>query len=213
MLGNSWGLSGSLAHKIIEDVLSGSQKAEDLDKFFYENLPELDFGSLGERYKEKYIYEICDFFRDFKGINDEVLALERHFTLDLGDYFLRGYTDLETKSANGKLKVIDWKTSGESGFKGSKLRLKKRQLYVYAEAMFQEYGEYPDEMYFFLIRYNKPIKEVFSKARLDETFEWIDKTVKEIESAEEYPKEPDYFFCENLCGFGGCPLNGRGNNG
>jgi hypothetical protein len=128
--------------------------------------------------------------------------------LDFGGFYFQGFTDLETKSAEGKLKVIDWKTSGESGIKGAKLKDKKKQLYVYAEAMKQHYGEYPDEMYFYLIRYNKPIKEVFSKKTLDRTLDWIKKTVEEIEGANEYPENNDYFYCNNLCGFGGCPLNG-----
>lgn len=204
--GNAWGTFGSYAHDIIEKVLKGELKAEETEQYFLDNIPDAAFPK--ESFRTKWITQVQDFFRTFTGINDEVIGVERKFNIDMGDYFLRGFIDLETRDKNdGFIKNIDWKTSSMSGFSGKKLKEKARQLYLYSLSTKEKFGEFPKELYFYMIKDKKPIKIEFKQEELDEAVNWANEKVKEIESAEHYVQKENFFFCRNLCGSPSCEFS------
>lgn len=204
---NGWGLGGGHAHAVIEAVLKGEIPPEDAADKWLNELPDLGFPTMTTSYVEKYIAQIHDFFKTFKGVNDEIIGIERHFKINIGGHWLQGYIDLETRTEKG-LKAIDWKAASLSGFTGKNLKKKARQLYLYSESMKQEHGEYPKEMFFYMIKDKKPIRIEFSHKDLEEAKDWMKRTIEEIESEKLWTKMPQHFFCKNLCGIKTCKFNG-----
>lgn len=206
---NAWGIYGSYSHEVIERVLKGEIPHSEAAMEWERKLPSADFGSMTIAYAAKYLMETRSFFENFSGVNDEILAVERHFLLDIDGIKFQGLADLECRSSDGVNKIVDWKFAAESGFAGKKLKEKQRQLYFYALAFKEHYGDYPTELYFYLCLKKKAIKIKFNKKDLQEAIDWLKAGVAQIESSESYPKIQDHFFCKNLCGITSCEFNGR----
>ena len=206
---NGWGEGGGWSHEVIEKVLKGEIAAEDALSTWDKGVPDLKFPYMRASYISKYIEGTRKFFEDFRGVNDEILAVERHFVIDIDGISFQGYSDLETRCNEGKLKIVDWKFASESSFRGAKLKEKQRQLYLYSISFKEKFGEYPDELYFYLCLHKKPIRIKFKEADLQEAIDWLKAGVAQIESAMEYPKQPQSFYCRNLCGISSCEHNGQ----
>jgi hypothetical protein len=83
-----------------------------------------------------------------------------------------------------------------------RIKSKQRQMYLYAPAIFESYGKYPDKYVFVFFRdRSKSIVIDHNSKDLEKTLEWAEKTMELIEKEEEYKASPDQFFCNNLCGF------------
>jgi hypothetical protein len=203
---NGWGLGGSYTHEIIERCLRGDipfgQEAADI---WLNGLPVLKFPKMTSDYIGTYVEQSYNFIKNFKGVNNEIVAIERKFEIKLKPGWLRGFIDLETRTEQGDLIITDWKSSAKSGFVGKKLAQKARQLYLYAESCKIKYGEYPKEMYFYLYREKLPIKIVWNKQDAKEAIEWMGKVVAKVKESTDFPpKTKADFFCNNICGTKSC---------
>lgn len=206
---NGWGVGGAWSHEVVERVLKGEVHYADASKVWEDGLPPLEFPYMKEAYVQKYVEGSRRFFENFKGISGNILAVERHFEIDIDGISFQGFTDLECRTKEGVNQIVDWKFASESGFSGKKLKEKARQLYLYSIAFEQHYNEYPKELFFYLCLYNRPIKLTFDKKAMEEAKDWLKRGVELIESAVEYPKQPQSFFCANLCGVTSCEHNGQ----
>jgi RecB family exonuclease len=206
---NGWGVGGSYSHQVIEDVLSGKIEASEALEYWDKNVPDLEFPFMKTSYITKYVDKTRDFFRTFSGINNEILGIERHFEVDIDGISFQGLIDLETRSDEGDMVITDWKFAAESGFSGKKLKEKARQLYLYSIPFKEKFGEYPSSMYFYLCLSKKAIKIDFNEKDLQEAIDWLKDGVAKIEAATEYNKEPQSFYCRNLCGVQSCEFNGQ----
>lgn len=209
---NAWSLGGGFAHDILEGVLKGEIPAETAADIWIEQLPPLDFPSMKLSYVEQYIVGIHEFFKTFKGVSGEILAVEKHFEIDIEGIRFQGLADLITRNKDKAIQIVDWKTSGMGEFTGKKLKAKARQLYLYSESVKEEYGEYPQELFFYMIKYKKPIKIAFNEDDLREAKDWMKSTVAQIEGETEWakkdqPKNGTDFFCFSLCGVHTCEFN------
>lgn len=197
---NAWAEVGSFCHSILEGVAKGEIPHQAVSDYFVEHYPDVLFPDLSDKYDygEKLRDELLDFFDHFEGF-DNVVSVERHFTLDLdnGDK-LQGFVDREFMH-NGKVKCVDYKISAP--FKKADLVKKKRQLYIYAESIFREYGEYPDEMEFYFLKARKKTIVPFKQEELKETFDWVYSTIEAINNEQSFEARPNFFVCQNLCDF------------
>ena len=201
---NSWADVGTFCHDILEQVARGEMPVEATADYFEENYPPTNFPELSSKYDygEKLKSELLDFFNSFEGL-EGVLSVEREFLLDLpnGDK-LRGFIDNETMEVVGDVEhfhCIDYKISNP--FAKKDMVKKVRQLYVYAEAMFQEYKQYPEDMTFWFLKAQKKLTIKFDMAARDETFEWIMNTIETIGGDETWEAKPDFFFCHRICSY------------
>jgi hypothetical protein len=204
---NAWSIGGGFAHDIIEGVLKKEIPAENAAHIWATQLPPLEFATMKHTYVEKYITEIHEFFKTFVGVNDEIIAVEKHFETDIDGIRFQGHIDLLSRGENQAIKITDWKTSGMGEFTGKKLKAKARQLYLYSEGVKEEYGEYPKELCFHMIKYNKEIKIDFNMKDLQEAKDWLRATVEQIESETEWEKNHQPFWCQNLCAVRTCEFN------
>jgi hypothetical protein len=195
-VGNGWSDAGTFCHEIMEAFNEGilDEKGA-LDTF--DTWLDQDFEFPFPGYGYKSYKQIRPFFENLKR-TDRIVASEMHFTYEIAGRRFQGYID--TVYDPDVYNVIDYKIS--KPFNRNLLKSKQRQMYLYAPAIFESYGKYPDKYVFVFFRdRSKSIVIDHNSKDLEKTLEWAEKTMELIEKEEEYKASPDQFFCNNLCGF------------
>ena len=101
---------------------------------------------------------------------------------------------------DGELIILDHKS--KSKFKNKKeLNEYAKQLYLYAYAVKQEYGELPKKLYFNMFRTNELVEIDFDINDYQNAYNWLVSSVNEIENTFDFsPQEDeDPFYCLNFC--------------
>lgn len=206
---NAWGILGGYTHEVIEKILLGEIAAESGSEYFMKNLPEFNFDTMKPDYGDKWVSDTKSFFDTFKGVNDNVVAVEKDFQIDIDGYKLRGFIDLITESEEGLLKEVDFKTSKK--FSKPDLIKKQRQLYLYGAAMKELYGRHPNKMYFYFLRDKAAIEVEWSDKDYQESIGWmkriVDKINDKVDRGEPFIQNEQYFFCKSICQTSSCPFN------
>ena len=104
------------------------------------------------------------------------------------------------RNNDGELVILDHKS--KSKFKNKKeLNEYAKQLYLYAYAVKQEYGELPKKLYFNMFRTNELVEIDFDINDYQSAYNWLVSSVKEIENTFDFsPQEnADPFYCLNFC--------------
>ena len=107
---------------------------------------------------------------------------------------------LVARNNDGELIIIDHKS--KSKFKNKKeLNEYAKQLYLYAYAVKQEYGELPKKLYFNMFRTNELVEIDFDINDYQNAYNWLVSSVNEIENTFDFsPQEnEDPFYCLNFC--------------
>jgi hypothetical protein len=210
---NGWGILGGHAHETLEYVEKGELAAEEAQHYFHELLPPIIIPSMTDKYVAGIIRDCLHFFEELPNLEldfDKVIDIERKFITEFEGHKFTGFIDAEMKY--GKDIVIrDWKTSGESGFKGKKLKEKARQMYLYSKAVKDRYGKYPKRLEFYMLRYQKPIVIDFKLKDYREAVDWAVSTIEKIENDTVFERKPQFFWCKNLCSSTSCENSGNYN--
>ena len=107
--------------------------------------------------------------------------------------------------------IIDHKTKSAASMK-KEYQLYRKQLYLYAIWLKEEYGDYPTKLAFNMVKEGSMIEETFDPAMVEETKQWFLDGIHEIEACDTFEdwhtcitekemveaKEP--YFCKNICG-------------
>lgn len=213
---------GSLCHSIFEDYAKGNLAEYELldayderySEYMHSGFPPSRGGSLADKYYERG----RELFATFDGFPDnlEILGVEQEVHLDVGGWHFIGYIDLLGRDKDtGKLVVIDHKS--KSRFKSKEEQEHYTlQLYLYAQWVYEKYGEYPDRLVFNMFRVDDVVTIPFSKDDLEKAKKWFVDTIHAMEEdtdfwdkiALTYDKQSkplstyqcNDFFCKYLCG-------------
>lgn len=203
---------GTLAHNLLEKYAKNElslfelspQYEENYSKFVTFKAPPNPHVDLGEKY-----YNIGkEYFDNFTGFDDyEVLAVEKEVEFKINNIRMCGYIDLLAKNKIGKLAIIDHKSADlkprsnrkKATKTDEKLDAYLRQLYLYSIPVFEEYGEYPEELNFNAFRSGIWIREPFEISKLEEAKQWVLDTVNLIKAEIKWLPKSDEFFCRHLC--------------
>jgi hypothetical protein len=137
-----YGISGGVAHDILERFYSKELKYKDMleeyeNALFNFNMSELKYDRCDEEKNEKIAkkYEYClrHFFQNHIPINKKV-DIERFVLIKIGCFLFQGYIDFLFKDKKDFV-ITDWKTS--TIYSGKKIDSEKGQLVLYAEALRQ----------------------------------------------------------------------------
>lgn len=211
---NFYAAFGKLCHEILEKILKGELSESDGLQYYKDNFEEnTSVFNVPNSTIDKYYFYGLDYFSNlsFEWLKDyEVLGIEKECRFVLNSIPYVGYIDLLIRNkTNGDIIVIDHK-SGEYpvGKKGNVLKKKivdyesyKKQLYLYCEQVFKEYGEYPKYLAWNYFRDSKWLYVPFIYEEFIESKEWAKGIVEEIHKEENFVPKIDYFYCNNLCGF------------
>ena len=199
---------GTFIHQIHEMVFGKLLEKEDAPGFYLEYFDDYVIGRppSPEIYRS-YFRGGYEYFQNFPVFNGEVFKVEDDLEWDvLGNPF-HGFADLIMKEDSG-LVLYDHKAKGLKPYSGRKKPTKtdlelddySRQLYLYAEAIKQKYGEYPVRMVFNCYRIQQMIELNFYAEKLNEVLRWADERIKEIRRCIDWKPDIEFFKCRNLCG-------------
>lgn len=199
---------GKLMHKLIEEQ---NRHIVSNDDMVYRFLKGFSTEVKGERPSGKIVskyvtcgIEYCESCSPFKY---KCVDVEKAINFNIDDEVFVGIVDYIGED-NGGLIIIDNKSrdlkprsKGKKPTKSDKdLDEMLTQLYLYSEAVKQEYGEYPMTLAFNCFKENILITEPFNRERLVEAKEWALNTIKTIKECDEFDPSVEFFKCKYLCG-------------
>lgn len=211
---NFYSQYGSLVHDLIRSVLT---KEIDVRKIMYEYDARYDaeitkpfpamlkdasveYYCAGAEYLANGIYDLLEY---------NPIAVEEKFEMPMFDCTFVGILDfLGEHRPDGKIVLIDHKSSSAKQFSGKQFDKKARQLYLYADYVKQKIGKYPDAVAFNCFRDGKFVEKPFDMNLYDETMEWASETTLNIlemrkrfsDDESKWTLLGNRFFCPNVCG-------------
>lgn len=199
---------GSFIHKILERFYKGELKRDDL---LIEFLSGFETEVKGDRPSDSivssYIQKGCDYFRKFKPFPFNTIAVEKKINFSVGKYNAVGIIDYVGEK-DGNLYIVDNKSRDlKPRSKRSKPTVKDReldemlkQLYIYSEAVKQEYGKYPVSLCFNCFKSGVFIEEPFIESAHKEALSWYENQIDKIKNTKDFYPSIDFFMCKYLCG-------------
>ena len=200
---------GKLVHNIIERYYRGEIEK---DAMLMEFLTRFSNEVVGEKPDEKivngYINGAASYFSEFHPLPYKMIDVEKSISFTIGDKKFVGIIDyigldgddiciVDNKSGNLKPRSKrKYPTQ-----KDMELDIKLRQLYIYSEAIKNEYGKYPAKLCFNCYRTGVLIEEPFIMSEYENAIAWALGEISKIEDEKYFIADPDYFRCRWLCGY------------
>ena len=212
-LPNPFAQSGSYVHSLLEKAYKGElyefELADEFEAHYSEYVTErFPFFNMAKAYYDKSLEYLQTFEIDD---NYEVLGVEKRINCEIGGYKFTGIIDLLLRDkSDGRIIIQDHKS--KSAFKKGEKAEYAKQLYIYSKAIYEEYGEFPKELWFNLYRTQKIEKVEFKEGDYQAALDWFKAAIDRILQEQEWECQPDEWFCSQLCGYTDCPYNGRVNN-
>ena len=205
---------GSLMHSILEQYYKGNLPVfclADEWRSRYESEVIVAPPPFPKGFGEKNYDAAIQYLENFEGVPDgaEVIAVEKKFVINIGGYPVSGIADLVIGyPEDQEVIIVDHKTKSSASMK-KEYQLYRRQLYLYAIWLKEEYGDYPTHLRFNMVKDGTYIDEVFDEAMVEDTKRWFLESIREIETCDlfedwhscigaEETKEP--YFCKWICG-------------
>ncbi|MBI1953225.1 MAG: UvrD-helicase domain-containing protein [Candidatus Omnitrophica bacterium] len=134
-----------------------------------------------ETYRQLGIKILTDFFKKHEGRWEAPLAVEKPFTLRLGDVTIRGVVDRIDRLAGGGVEIVDYKSGKPKEKADADERL---QLRLYAVAAQEIFGLDPRRISFYYLQANEKLSFEEDPAALSQTREKILALANEIRSGD-----------------------------
>lgn len=201
---------GTFCHKILEMYEKGQLEIWEMLSYYQDNfqteVPSSFVVKMSDTFsKDLYPYYYADgenYFTNFEGYSNwEILESEYEFEIPITDYALfNGKVDLIARSKkSGRLIIIDHKS--KSKFKSKEeLADYAKQLYLYAYAVHEKYGEWPKTLYFNMFRKGELVVIPFDKKEYRMAMDWAKRTIDAILSVnwDSFKVEETNNFCVEL---------------
>ena len=138
---NPFAQLGSLCHDLLARHEQGELAVYDLLPAFLKRYPKIvnaEWPAFPLNLEERTCQRIADYFRVFNGFPfRRILMVEEKLIGTLCDRPFSGIIDLLAEDQNGRIILVDHKTSSISEYRGRKLQHHKRQLLLYAHLLRQ----------------------------------------------------------------------------
>lgn len=199
---------GTFMHRLIEWFHRGLFTASELLNIFIS-----DFSSSvkGERPNDgivrKYIKAGIEYLKTLKPYPFKVVAVEEKIDFEIGGIQMTAVVDVLGQDDDGEYIIIDNKSRDlkprsnreKPTVNDRTLDEMLRQLYIYAAAIKYKYGKYPKLLCFNCFKVGTFIEEPFREEKFDDAIRWLKEQIEEIKGEEDFPPNPEYFFCKYLC--------------
>ena len=201
---------GSFVHEILRGYLSGEYDEEEmLSRFMIGFGDNVDGFRPPESTVDKYINSVLKFLDGFHGFNLETIAVEKYVLFEINGIKMQGYIDYIGKDKDGKIYIIDHKSRElkprsnrkKPTAKDAELDEMLKQLYIYAEAVKSEYGEYPSYLCFNCYRNGEFIVEPFLEEKYKEVCDRVSKDVNLVMDEDRFCPSEEFYKCRYLCGY------------
>lgn len=154
---NIYSYLGSEIHEILEALQVGKLQKEDAITIFEEKAQDafiLGYEFMSPNVERKYVDNILNYLENFKPIECEDFGIEKEFLIEIEGVKIRGFIDFFYVNKDGKVVVVDYKSS--SKFSAKELPSKTRQLILYGIALEKEGMEVEKVGFDMLKYYSKP---------------------------------------------------------
>lgn len=198
---------GLFLHQILADIYEGKLSREGAVLFYLANFRQAvtSKAPTTDIYR-KFFEQGLQYLRSFHRLPGKVLAVEQNVDFTVKNRRFTGFIDLRMEE-NGAMVIVDHKSHSLKHRSGRHKPTKTdqeldrylRQLYLYAEAVRQTYGVYPEALVFNCYRTGEIIREPFSQEACQQALDWAEDVIARAEQEEEWQPKPDYFFCRHLC--------------
>ena len=198
---------GKFIHSILQKFYEGELMREELTSTFLQGfLTEVKGKYPSDKIAASYVQKGIEYFDNFEPLNMNILGVEKQVEFKIGNYNLIGFIDLLGEK-DGNIYIVDNK-SRELKPRSKKNNLVKdrelddmlKQLYIYAEAVYQEYGRYPTSLCFNCFKNKVFIEEPFNIETHKSVLKWVEDQIEKIKNTEDFYPALDYFRCRYLCG-------------
>lgn len=205
---------GSLMHSLLEEYFKGELPdflLADEWRRRYDDVVTVPPPPYPAGFGEKNYNAAVSYLENFHGFGYgfEVISVEKKFVLDIHGYKISGIADLVLRNREtGGIFVVDHKTKSDTSMKKDYDTYRK-QLYLYAIWVKEEYGVWPEKLAFNMVKSGKLIEETFDNRMVDQTIEWLLSGIRDIEACsvfEDWPscipadEEREPYFCKQICG-------------
>lgn len=211
---NAYAEIGSFAHKLNEKIFKKEITPQEALTECAEEFENQVLCYLPEKTKEKKYEELCDYFAGFDEKYQEkfeVISVEEKFQWKIGKYKCVGFADLILKhKKTGEIWLIDHKSSkkflkknGEP-YKNQEENFKaySRQMYMYADAIKNKYGFFPDYIVWSHFLNNGEITKIkFDKKQQELALKWVLDTISNIYKDKLFEANSSYMMCNVLCNY------------
>lgn len=202
---------GSYIHSLLEKWAQGKASPELLRAEYPAGYDAAVSAPLPEGKELDYFERGLAYFSGFRGVlarhSPKVLMAEQTLSAQSPRAPYVGVLDLVLELKDGRRALVDHKSSLKASFYGAKGRERRRQLYLYAWLLKENFGFLPEVLCFNLFREKKELSFDFSETEYQETLLWMTMVEEELiplmESCAQipfdWPTRPDPFWCRNIC--------------
>lgn len=208
---NFYSDSGTIAHELLSEIISGKLKLEDSVESYIERIDEV--GKIYEQSVDKKMEQFADYltFHSLEDIEQyNILGVEKKVLFKINQYRFIGFIDLLLEEKDtGRLVVVDHKSSGKFLQKNGKpyknkeaqFNTYKKQMYLYCKAVKDEYGKFPKQIVWNHFYDDALTKIPFNEKEYIDTLAWANETIEKIYKDVEFLHTNSYFMCSKLCDF------------
>lgn len=198
---------GTFMHKLIELYYSGKMTPEQLcEKYLFEFREQVTDGAPNQKVFTSYFHGGLNYLKNLEPLPYEMIALEKRVNVSINGIPFIGYIDYLGKNEKG-LVIVDHKSrmlkprSGRRKPTRTDEELDRYlvQLYLYAAAVEQEYGQPPVALCFNCFRVPVLIEEPFNAKSYAAAKKWLADSIEEIATAKEFKPNLEYFKCTHVC--------------
>lgn len=198
---------GKFIHSILERFYKNELEQDEMVSTFLQGFSTEVKGQYpSESIVASYVEKGLEYFRNFKPLDMNILGVEKQVEFKVSGYNLIGFIDLLGEK-DGELYIVDNK-SRELKPRSKKNNLVRdrelddmlKQLYIYSEAVYQEFGKYPKSLCFNCFKNGVFIEEPFDIETHKKTLDWVIEQINKIKNAKDFYPALDYFKCKYLCG-------------
>ena len=208
-----FGEFGSCCHSILEQYAKGELSLFEISQAYEDKFAEVVVHDAPpNKYvdlKQSYFDKGMDYFDNIDlNLDDyEILGVEKEVRFKIADKDFVGFIDLLLREkATGKIIILDHKSASLKILKNGSISKSdqehfnefRRQLCLYAIPTIEEYGKV-DELWWNLFKERKWLKIPWNEEIHNEVIKWAEDTIALIENETEFPCNPDYYYCWNLC--------------
>lgn len=215
---------GSFLHLILEKYAKDELSIFNVSEYYQENFdeavtynfPHNKYVDLRQRYYDEGLAYLDNINLNLEAY--DVLGVEKKVKFEIDGYDVVGFIDLLLRDKEtGEITILDHKSAKISVLKNGGIAKKdrehfesfKRQLYMYAKPVIEEYGRV-DKLKWNLFRDQKFIEIPFVKKEYDKTLKWVVDTIKKIEAETDWNINREMaeamvdgkfvpYYCLNLC--------------
>jgi len=188
---------GLLVHQTIEEIhriaLDGQietltkERIRELFERTFRFLTLSDVRPIGEKAKEGALVQVLDYFRQNQDEMQRVIETEVDVSVEKDGYILSGKVDL-LLGGDGRLELLDFKTSPRPRNQPELIAAYERQLCTYGHILERRYGRRADRLLLYWTSEPRKADALmvlpYDPARVEEAGRHFDETVRRIEAAE-----------------------------